>query len=76
MLSFPFLSYPLISSPHLQGYTLFAGTATSPYLITLTPQQSLGQKKIWRFRCDTLKEFELWLQILSEIFLAFNKDDK
>ncbi len=46
----------------LEGYTLIAGTTEAPYKISLVPTDSDDIRKAWKFRCDTLNEFNNWIE--------------
>lgn len=49
----------------LEGYTLVAGNVEPPYNITLLPIDADDIRKTWKFRCDTLAEFNNWIEVLS-----------
>lgn len=49
----------------LEGYTLIAGAREPPYSIALVPVDEDDHRKAWKFRCDTLAEFQSWLEIFS-----------
>lgn len=49
----------------LEGYTLIAGAREPPYSIALVPVDENDNRKAWKFRCDTLAEFQKWIEILS-----------
>jgi hypothetical protein len=48
----------------LEGYTLLGGAAKPPYAISLAPIDSEDYRKVWKFRCDTLSEFNRWIEAL------------
>jgi hypothetical protein len=57
---------PLNTRPiDLEGYTLIAGAREPPYSIALVPVDEDDNRKAWKFRCDTLAEFQMWLEIFS-----------
>lgn len=49
----------------LEGYTLLAGNLEPPYMISLHPGDPDDVRKAWKFRCDTIAEFESWIGILT-----------
>jgi hypothetical protein len=49
----------------LEGYSLVAGAVEPPYLITLIPTDAEDIRKSWKFRCDTLHEFNEWIEKFS-----------
>lgn len=61
----------------LEGYTFVAGNMEPPYVITLVPIDPDDIRKTWKFRCDTLGEFNSWVQTFTEAFkLCDNSDAK
>lgn len=50
----------------LEGYTLVAGAVEPPYAISLVPIDPDDIRKAWKFRCDTLNEFNNWVEILTD----------
>jgi hypothetical protein len=60
-------SKPMNSRPiELEGYSLVAGAVKEPpYLITLIPTDAEDIRKSWKFRCDTLHEFNDWIEKFS-----------
>jgi hypothetical protein len=60
-------SKPMNSRPiELEGYSLVAGAVKEPpYLITLIPTDAEDIRKSWKFRCDTLHEFNEWIEKFS-----------
>lgn len=49
----------------LEGYIMVAGTMEPPYAISLVPQDPDDIRKTWKFRCDTLTEFNRWVEMLT-----------
>eukprot|EP01034_Spumella_vulgaris_P023108 gene23108-29301_t len=49
----------------LEGYTLLAGNVEPPYAISLLPVDPDDIRKSWKFRCDTLAEFNNWIEVFS-----------
>eukprot|EP00600_Ochromonadales_sp_CCMP1393_P007076 CAMPEP_0174963442 /NCGR_PEP_ID=MMETSP0004_2-20121128/5332_1 /TAXON_ID=420556 /ORGANISM="Ochromonas sp., Strain CCMP1393" /LENGTH=468 /DNA_ID=CAMNT_0016212067 /DNA_START=119 /DNA_END=1525 /DNA_ORIENTATION=- len=49
----------------LEGYTLIAGTIEPPYAISLIPIDPDDIRKAWKFRCDTISEFQHWVEVLN-----------
>jgi hypothetical protein len=59
---------PLNTRPiDLEGYTLVAGAREPPYLISLIPLDPEDDRKEWRLRCDTLAEFQQWIERFVKI---------
>ena len=59
-------SKPMNRRPiELEGYSLVAGAVEPPYLITLIPTEQDDIRKSWKFRCDTLNEFNDWIEKFS-----------
>ena len=54
----------------LEGYALIAGSSEPPYALTLVPLDPNDIRKAWRFRCDTLTEFQNWVDIFSAVLKA------
>lgn len=52
----------------LDGYTIVAGAKEPPYLITLVPVDPDDIRKTWNFRCDTIGEFNNWIEKFLEAF--------
>jgi hypothetical protein len=50
----------------LEGYTMIAGAVEPPYAITLAPIDPDDIRKAWKFRCDTLTEFNNWIEIFND----------
>jgi hypothetical protein len=47
----------------LEGYTLIGGAASPPYLVTFAPIDENDVRKVWKFRCDTMAEFNRWIEL-------------
>ena len=64
-------SKPINKRPiDLEGYALIAGSSEPPYALTLVPLDPNDIRKAWRFRCDTLTEFQNWVDIFSAVLKA------
>jgi hypothetical protein len=59
---------PINSRPiDLEGYALVAGGAEAPYNIVLVPTDPENDTRTsWKFRCDTISEFNRWVQIFQD----------
>ncbi len=57
----------------LEGYTLVGGAAKPPYAISLAPIDPEDFRKIWKFRCDTLAEFNRWIEALMTAISISNE---
>lgn len=49
----------------VEGYTLIAGAVEPPYMISLVPMDPEDIRKTWKFRCDTINEFNNWIEIFT-----------
>lgn len=49
----------------MEGYTLIAGAREPPYSIALVPVDEDDNRKAWKFRCDTLSEFQRWIELFA-----------
>jgi hypothetical protein len=59
-------SKPINSRPiDLEGFTLIAGAREPPYAIALVTMDEDDPRKAWKFRCDTLAEFQRWIELFS-----------
>jgi hypothetical protein len=58
----------------LEGYTLVAGAVEPPYNISLVPIEADDIRKAWKFRCDTLTEFNNWIEVLTSAIKTYNQD--
>ena len=47
---------------HLDGYSLMAGSSSPPYAISLVPSDAEDIREAWNFRCDTIAEYESWVE--------------
>lgn len=57
---------PLNNRPiNLEGYGLVAGSSTPPYAISLVPTNEDDIRKAWKFRCDTVAEYNNWVEMLQ-----------
>lgn len=64
---------PINSRPiDLEGYTLVAGAVEPPYNVSLVPSDSEDIRKAWKFRCDTMAEFNNWIDIFAKALKASN----
>ncbi|KAJ1411624.1 hypothetical protein B484DRAFT_402570 [Ochromonadaceae sp. CCMP2298] len=64
-------SPPIHSRPiELEGYSLVAGALHAPYHITLVPIDEADVRKSWKFRCDTLAEFQAWIGVFAAAIRA------
>ncbi len=60
----------------LEGFTLVAGAVEPPYSISLVPIDADDIRKAWRFRCDTLTEFNKWIEVLTSAIKTYNQDNQ
>lgn len=60
---------------HLDGYSLIAGASSPPYAITLKPTDPEDIRVPWYFRCDTLYEFEAWLERFTKALQLSASED-
>jgi hypothetical protein len=58
---------------NLEGYTLLGGALEPPYPISLTPMDAEDPRKVWKFRCDTLTEFQRWMEVLMTAIALSNE---
>ncbi len=49
----------------LEGYTMIAGAVEPPYNISLVPIDTDDIRKTWKFRCDTIAEFNNWVDVFT-----------
>lgn len=56
----------------LEGYWLVAGANEPPYAISLVPRDPDDIRKTWKFRCDTLGEFNAWIDRFDAALKACN----
>lgn len=60
----------------LEGYTLVAGAVEPPYAISLVPIDADDIRKAWKFRCDTLTEFNNWVDVFTSAIKTYNQDSQ
>lgn len=51
---------------NLEGYTLVVGSSSPPFSISLVPSDPNDVRKVWQFRCDTIAEFNEWVNRFLE----------
>jgi len=59
----------------VEGYTLIAGAVEPPYMISLVPIDPEDIRKIWKFRCDTINEFNNWIEIFTRALQIGQNDN-
>jgi hypothetical protein len=59
----------------LEGYSLVTGPPEPPYALSLVPEAD-DIRKAWKFRCDTLSEFEKWAEVFGRALKACNKEER
>lgn len=60
---------------HLDGYSLVAGSKSPPYAINLIPSDSEDIREAWNFRCDTISEYESWVERFTNALKLCNTED-
>lgn len=55
----------------LLGYSLVAESTEAPYKFSLVPTEPDDIRKSWRFRCDTIHEYEFWISLLQKELSSF-----
>eukprot|EP01034_Spumella_vulgaris_P024158 gene24158-30471_t len=57
----------------LEGYSLVPGPPQPPFALSLVPEAD-DIRKAWKFRCDTLAEFNHWIEIFTKALQECNKE--
>jgi hypothetical protein len=58
----------------LRGYSLIAGAYEPPFAISLVPLDADDNRKAWKFRCDTLVEFNNWIEKFRKALVKHGDD--
>jgi hypothetical protein len=66
-------SKPINTRPiDLEGYSLIPEDPVAPFPFSIIPSSSEDIRKTWKFRCDTLSEYEFWIALLKKVIPTAN----
>jgi hypothetical protein len=66
-------SKPVNTRPiDLEGYDLNQNAAPPAYEFSIIPNSTLDIRKTWKFRCDTVHEYDKWIEQLAKMINSAN----